>query len=51
MIDRRPGLIVRCAGAEDVARCVDFARDYDVLLAVRGGGHSFPGLSCATAVW
>jgi FAD/FMN-containing dehydrogenase len=45
MIDRRPGLIVRCAGADDVARCVDFARDHDVLLAVRGGGHSFPGFS------
>jgi FAD/FMN-containing dehydrogenase len=44
-IDRRPGLIARCAGVADVRAAVRFARDHDLLVAVRGGGHSFPGLS------
>ena len=43
MIDRRPGLIVRCAGAADVVRAVRFAREHQVLLAVRGGGHNIAG--------
>jgi FAD/FMN-containing dehydrogenase len=43
MIDRRPALIVRCAGAADVRKAVDFARDNDMLLAVRGGGHNIAG--------
>ncbi len=41
--DRRPGLIVRCSDAEDVARAVDFARSENLLTAVRGGGHSGAG--------
>ena len=45
MIDKRPGLIVRCTGAADVVRAVDFARDFDLLVAVRGGGHSISGKS------
>jgi FAD/FMN-containing dehydrogenase len=44
-IDRRPGLIARCAGVTDVRAAVRFARGRDLLVAVRGGGHSFPGLS------
>ena len=44
-IDRHPGLIVECAGVADVRAAVRFARDHDLLTAVRGGGHSFPGLS------
>jgi len=44
-IDRSPGLIVRCAGVADVRAAVGFARRHDLLVAVRGGGHSFPGLS------
>ena len=44
-IDRRPGLIARCTGQADVATAVRFARERGVLTAVRGGGHSFPGLS------
>ena len=45
MVDRRPALIACCRTAEDVQRVVTFAREYDILLAVRGGGHSFPGHS------
>jgi FAD/FMN-containing dehydrogenase len=45
MIDRRPALIARCAGASDVIRSVDFARTQGLLVSVRGGGHSFAGTS------
>ena len=44
MIDKRPLLIARCAGADDVARTIAFARRHDVPLAVRGGGHNGAGL-------
>jgi FAD/FMN-containing dehydrogenase len=44
MIDKRPALIARCAGPDDVARAVRFARDHQLLLAVRGGGHNGAGL-------
>lgn len=43
--DRRPALIVRCAGAADVVQAVNFGRAQDLLLAVRGGGHSLSGQS------
>jgi hypothetical protein len=42
-IDRRPAIIARCAGAADVIACVQFARENDVLVSVRGGGHSIAG--------
>ena len=43
MIDRRPGLIVRCADAADVIAAVRFARDHGLLVSVRGGGHGIAG--------
>jgi hypothetical protein len=45
MIDRRPAIVVRPAAADDVATAVRFAREHDLPLAVKGGGHSIPGLS------
>ena len=41
--DRRPTVIVRVAGAEDVSRAVVFAADHDLEIAVRSGGHSLSG--------
>ena len=43
MIDRRPGLVVRCLGASDVINAVKLARDEKLLVAVRGGGHNIAG--------
>jgi FAD/FMN-containing dehydrogenase len=43
MVERRPGLIVRCAGTADVMACVAFARDHGLPLAVRAGGHNIAG--------
>src|SRR5256712_9643719 len=43
MIDKRPAIIVQCAGAADVIHAVDFARKNDLLVSVRGGGHNIAG--------
>ncbi len=43
MIDRHPGVIVRCASTTDVVRAVDFARQAGAPLAIRGGGHNIAG--------
>jgi len=45
MHDRHPALIARCANSDDVRHAVTFAADRDLLLSVRGGGHSWPGKS------
>ncbi len=41
--DKRPALIVRCAGAPDVSAAVQFARQKNIPVAVRGGGHNVSG--------
>ena len=43
MIDRKPTLIARCAGVADVVNTVNFARTHNLLVSVRGGGHSVAG--------
>ena len=45
MHDKHPALIARCRNTQDIQHAVDFARDNNLLLAVRGGGHSWPGKS------
>jgi FAD/FMN-containing dehydrogenase len=45
MFDRRPALIARCTGPADVIQAVNFAREHQLLTAVRCGGHSFSGKS------
>ncbi|HET9347485.1 MAG TPA: FAD-binding oxidoreductase [Candidatus Limnocylindrales bacterium] len=61
-VDRRPRLIARCSGTADVVAAVRFARDHDLEIAVRGGGHNVAGtaacddgividLSTMRAVW
>ncbi len=47
MIDRKPALIARCAGAADVIACVRFARKHGLLLSVKGGGHNVAGKASA----
>ena len=46
-IDRRPAMIARCAGVADIIAAVKFARSHGLRVAVRGGGHSYPGYSVA----
>ena len=45
MVDKRPALIARCTGAADVIHCVRFAREHDLLVSVRGGGHNYAGVA------
>ena len=62
IIDRYPGLVLRCSGVADVIDGVNFIRENDLLVAVRGGGHNVAGsavcdggividLSTMTGVW
>ena len=44
-INKHPALIVQCKGVADVRNAVDFARESNLLVAVKGGGHSFSGKS------
>jgi FAD/FMN-containing dehydrogenase len=43
MIDRHPAFIVRCAGTADVIACVNLAREQELPIAIRGGGHNVAG--------
>jgi hypothetical protein len=45
MIDKRPRIIARCADVADVIAAVNFGRDNNLLIAIRGGGHNGPGLA------
>lgn len=47
MIDKHPALVVRCLGVADVIACVNFAREHDLLLCIKGGGHNIAGLATA----
>lgn len=43
MVDKHPALIARCTATDDVVACVNFARDHELLVSVRGGGHNYAG--------
>src|SRR5271154_964060 len=43
--DKHPALIVRCADPNDVISAVQFGRQYNLLVAIRCGGHSYSGQS------
>ena len=43
--DKKPAIIARCTGASDVQQAVNFAREHQLLTAVRAGGHSYSGKS------
>src|SRR5258708_10109629 len=45
MADRRPALVARCAAVDDIVAAVRFAHQHDLVVAVRGGGHSVAGFS------
>ena len=47
MIDKRPAMIAQCSDVADVKTCVNFARENNVLLAIRGGGHNAAGFGIA----
>ena len=43
MIDRKPGVIVQCKNAHDVVKAVSYARDHNLPVSIRGGGHNVAG--------
>jgi FAD/FMN-containing dehydrogenase len=47
MIDRKPAMIVRCLGTADIIASVQFAREHNLLLSIKGGGHNIGGLATA----
>lgn len=46
-VDKKPAMIVRCLGTADVIACVKFAREHNLLLCIKGGGHNIAGLGVA----
>lgn len=47
MIDKKPVLIARCAGAEDVINAVKFSKEHNLVFSIRGGGHNVAGTAIA----
>jgi hypothetical protein len=47
MIDRSPAVVVRCLGVADVITCVQFVREHNLLICIKGGGHNIAGLATA----
>lgn len=47
MIDRKPSIVVKCLGVADVVVAVQFAREHNLLLCIKGGGHNIAGLATA----
>ena len=47
MISKRPAAVARCLGIADVITCVQFAREHELLLCIKGGGHNIAGLATA----
>jgi FAD/FMN-containing dehydrogenase len=47
MIDRKPAAIVRCLGNADVIASINFVREHNLLLCIKGGGHNIAGLATA----
>jgi FAD/FMN-containing dehydrogenase len=47
MIDRQPAVAVRCSDTSDVIAAVGFAREHDLLICIKGGGHNIAGLAVA----
>jgi FAD/FMN-containing dehydrogenase len=46
-VDKRPGLVVRCAGTSDIIQAMRFSRQHELLVAVRSGGHNIAGKAVA----
>jgi len=42
-VDRRPAMVIRCAGASDIRKAVEFGREHNFLIAIKGGGHNIAG--------
>jgi len=47
MIDRKPAVIARCLGTADVVACMQFVREHNLLICIKGGGHNIAGLATA----
>ncbi len=47
MIDKKPAMVVRCLGTADVIACMQFVREHNILLCIKGGGHNIAGLATA----